>query len=433
MEHDSIRYQTYLQILKEELVPAMGCTEPIALAYGAAKARELLGTIPERVIVEVSANIIKNVKSVVVPNTDGLKGIEAAVAAGIIAGQASQILEVIANVSETEKQAIKAYLGEGRIAVKLAESELAFDIILTLHYQASDVKLRIADYHVNIVYVEKDGAILLDVEHAASKQAGLTDRSTLNVADIIDFADCVEFAAIRDTISRQVQYNSAIAQAGLEGNYGANIGRVLLKTYGHDVKIRAKAMAAAGSDARMSGCALPVIINSGSGNQGMTTSLPVIEYAKELGVSEETLYRALVLANLITVHLKTGIGRLSAFCGVVCAGCGSGAGIAYLHGGRYDEIAHTIVNGLAIVSGMVCDGAKPSCAAKIASAVEAGILGYYMYKEGQQFLGGEGIVAKGVENTIANIGHLGKVGMQATDREIIHIMLNRCGSSRHET
>ncbi|WP_411681316.1 serine dehydratase subunit alpha family protein [Clostridium thailandense] len=427
MDRNDARYQAFLQILKEELVPAMGCTEPIAIAYGAAKAREVLGEIPDKVLVEASANIIKNVKSVVVPNTNGLKGIEAAAAVGIIAGKAEKVLEVVSEVSEEEKKLTKEYLDRGCIEVKLANTGIVFDIIITMHYKEAYVKLRISEYHVNIVHVEKNGEVLLSQGSVVEgKEKGLTDRSLLNVKDIIEFADTVLIEDVKETLSRQIEYNSAIAKAGIEGNYGANVGSVLLKTYGNDVKIRAKAMAAAGSDARMSGCELPVIINSGSGNQGMTTSLPVIEYAKELKVSEEKLYRALVISNLITLHLKTGIGRLSAFCGVICAGCGSGAGIAYLYGDGYEEIAHTIVNAVAIVSGIVCDGAKPSCAGKIASAVDAGILGYFMYKEGQQFRGGDGIVAKGVENTIANIGQLGKVGMKETDKEIINIMLTRC-------
>lgn len=426
MNQDDIRYQTYLQILKEELVPAMGCTEPIAIAYGSAKARELLGTIPDKVVIEVSANIIKNVKSVVVPNTNGLKGIGAAVSIGIIAGKSEKILEVISQASEEEKKAAKEYMERKYIEVKLADTSLIFDIIITMYSKQCYVKLRIADYHTNIVYIEKNGEIVYNVGIVEAKEKGLTDKGLLNVKDVIDFADSVLIEDVREILERQIQYNSAIARAGVENDYGANIGSVILKTYGNDVKIRAKAMAAAASDARMSGCELPVIINSGSGNQGIAASLPVIEYAKELKVDEDKLFRALVVSNLITIHQKTGIGRLSAFCGAVCAGCGSGTGIAYLHGCGYEEIAHTLVNAVAIVSGIICDGAKPSCAAKIAASVDAGILGYNMYKEGQQFRGGDGIVAKGVENTITNVGYLGKVGMKETDKEIINIMLNKC-------
>lgn len=425
MHSHDLRYQTFLQILKEELVPAMGCTEPIAIAYGSAKARELLGVIPDKVVVQASANIIKNVKSVVVPNTNGLKGIEAAAAVGIIAGKPDKILEVLSEVTEEERKRTKEFLDQGCIIAELADTSLVFDIILTMSHQDSSVTLRITDYHTNIVYMERNGEIVYDVGIIEAKEKGLTDRGLLNVQDILDFADSVLLEDVEDILARQIQYNSAIAREGLENNYGANIGKVLLKTYGTDVKTRAKAMAAAASDARMSGCELPVIINSGSGNQGLTASLPVIEFAKELKVSAEKLYRALVVSNLITIHQKTGIGRLSAFCGAVCAGCGSGTGIAYLHGCGYKEIAHTLVNAVAIVSGIVCDGAKPSCAAKIAASVDAGILGFYMYKEGQQFKSGDGIVAKGVENTISNVGHLGKLGMKETDKEIIFLMLNQ--------
>lgn len=426
MNRDDIRYNTYLQILKEELVPAMGCTEPIAIAYGAAKARELLDTVPDKVVVEVSANIIKNVKSVIVPNTNGLKGIEAAISIGIIAGKSEKILEVISEASEEEKKIAKEYMDRKCIEVKLADTTLIFDIIITMYSNQSYVKLRIADYHTNIVYIEKNGEIVYDAGIVEAKEKGLIDKGLLNVKDIVDFADSVFIDDVKETLLRQIQYNSAIARAGIENNYGANIGSVLLKTYGNDVKVRAKAMAAAASDARMSGCELPVIINSGSGNQGIAASLPVIEYAKELEVDDDKLYRALVVSNLITIHEKTGIGRLSAFCGAVCAGCGSGTGIAYLNGCGYKEIAHTLVNAVAIVSGIICDGAKPSCAAKIAASVDAGILGFYMYKERQEFRGGDGIVAKGVENTITNMCYLGKVGMKETDKEIINIMLNKC-------
>lgn len=423
MTPSDVRYKNYLQILKEELVPAMGCTEPIAIAYGAAKARETLGEIPTRVLVEASGNIIKNVKSVVVPNTNGLKGIEAAAAAGIVAGDAGKILEVISEVTEEQKAEIKKYLENTDITVKGADTDEIFDIILTLWTEDASVKLRISQYHTNIVYVEKNGNILYEVGTVRSKEEGLTDKSLLNVRDIIEFAETVEIDDVREVIMRQANYNSAIAEEGLRGNYGANVGSVLLNTYGNDIKIRARAKAAAGSDARMSGCELPVIIVSGSGNQGMTASLPVIEYAKELNSSEEEMIRALVVSDLITIHQKTGIGRLSAYCGAVSAGAGSATGIAYLLGGRYEEIAHTLVNALAITSGIVCDGAKPSCAGKIASAVDAGIVGYYMYKNGQQFYGGDGIVKKGVEETIKSVGRLGKEGMKETDKEIIKIMV----------
>lgn len=423
MKRTDNKYEAYLQILREELVPAMGCTEPIAIAYGAAVAREKLGAIPERVEIAASGNLIKNVKSVIVPNTCGMKGIPAAAAAGIIAGNSSKVLEVIAEVKEEDKIKIKEYLDTHKIDVSLANTELTFDLIITVYKGESYVKVRIVNYHTNIVLIEKDGEKLLEESIKGEAENKLTDRSLLNIKDILDFAETVDIEDVRPMIGRQIEYNTKIAEEGLKNNYGANIGKVMLEAYGDDVKNRAKATAAAGSDARMNGCELPVVIVSGSGNQGMTASLPVIVYAKELGVSEEKMYRALVLSNLTTIHQKTGIGRLSAYCGAVSAGCGSGAGICYLYGGGYEEIAHTIVNALAIVSGIVCDGAKASCAAKIASSVEAGIFGYHMYKNGQEFKDGDGIISKGVENTIRNIGRLGKDGMKATDEEILHIMV----------
>ncbi len=422
MERTGIQYQTYVQILKEELVPAMGCTEPIALAYCAAKAREVLGILPERCVVEASGNIVKNVKSVIVPNTGGLKGIEAAAAAGVVAGDAGRVLEVIAGVTQEQKVQIKEYMEKTQIQVKALETDELLDMIVTLYGDGSYAKVRIANYHTNIVLIEKDGEKLYEMGVMATEEAQMADRSLLNVKDIYDFAKTVELEDVRELIGRQIEYNSAISREGLEHDWGANIGSVLIKAYGDDIRVRARAVAAAGSDARMSGCEMPVIINSGSGNQGMTASLPVIEYAKELKVSEEELYRALVLSNLVTIHQKTGIGRLSAYCGAVSAGCGAGCGIACLLGGDYAAVAHTLVNALAIVSGIICDGAKPSCAGKIAAAVDAGILGYQMYVNGQQFRGGDGIISKGVENTIRNVGRLGKEGMRETDKEIIQIM-----------
>lgn len=422
MERTETVYQAYVQILKEELVPAMGCTEPIALAYCAAKAREVLGHLPDRCQVRASGNIVKNVKSVIVPNTGGLKGIEAACAAGAAAGDAGRVLEVIAGVTEEQKQGIREFLNRVPIQVEPLETEEILDMVVTLFYEDSWARVRIAGYHTNIVLIEKDGRILYEKGITADKEVSMADRSLLSIEGIYDFAKSVCLEDVQEIISRQIACNSAISQEGLSGNWGANIGSTLLKSCGNDVRTRARAAAAAGSDARMSGCEMPVIINSGSGNQGMTASLPVIEYARELGSGEEMLYRALILSNLITIHQKTGIGRLSAYCGAVSAGCGAGCGIAFLLGGDFKAIAHTLVNALAIVSGIICDGAKPSCAGKIAAAVDAGILGYDMYQNGQQFRGGDGIISKGVENTITNIGRLGKEGMKETDKEIIRIM-----------
>ena len=379
MKRDDEKYQAYVQILKEELVPAMGCTEPIALAYAAAKAREVLGAVPDEVKVEASGSIIKNVKSVIVPNTNHLKGIPAAAAAGIIAGQADKELEVIAEVSDEQIARMKEFLENTKITVEHVDNGITFEIIVTLKKGDSYSQVRIANYHTNIVHIEKDHKVLLDIPVEGESEEGLTDRSLLDMKDIWDFINTVEVDDIREVIGRQIEYNTAIADEGLRGDYGANIGSVLLDTYGdQDVKVRAKARAAAGSDARMNGCELPVIINAGSGNQGMTCSLPVLEYAKELKADEDKTYRALALSNLVAIHQKTGIGRLSAYCGAVSAGAAAGAGIAYLCGGGYEEVIHTVVNALAIVSGMVCDGAKASCAAKIAESVDAGILGYNM-------------------------------------------------------
>lgn len=423
MKKEDVKYGAYVQILKEELVPAMGCTEPIALAYAAAKAREILGSIPDKVVIEASGSIIKNVKSVIVPNTNHLKGIPAAATAGIIAGRAEKELEVIAQVTESEIEQMKQFLQTADIKVVHADNGITFDIIVSVYKGSSYAKVRIANYHTNIVLMEKDGEVLYEIAVEGEKEEGLTDRNLLNMKDIWDFAMTVDVKDIKETLDRQIAYNTAIAEEGLRGDYGANIGSVLLDTYGDDIRTRAKAKVAAGSDARMNGCELPVIINSGSGNQGMTSSIPVIEYAKEFDADEDTLYRALALSNLVTIHQKTGIGRLSAYCGAVSAGAGAGAGIAYLCGGGYEEVIHTVVNALAIVSGIVCDGAKASCAAKIASAVDAGILGYNMYKRGQQFYGGDGIVTRGVEETIQNVGRLGKQGMKETNEEIIKIMV----------
>ena len=423
MEKRNAKYTAYVQTLKEELVPAMGCTEPIALAYGAARAREVLGEMPDRVVVGASGSIIKNVKSVIVPNTDHLKGIPAAAAAGIVAGDADKELEVIASVSSEQTAQMKEFMEQVPITVEHIDNGITFDIVITLYKGVSYARVRIANYHTNIVMAEKHGEILEKKAVAGESEDGLTDRSLLNMRDILDFARTVDIEDVREVLERQIDYNWAIAEEGIRGNYGANIGSVLLDMEGESVRVRAKAMAAAGSDARMNGCELPVIINSGSGNQGITASVPVIVYAKDMKVSHETLLRALTLSNLTAIHQKTAIGRLSAYCGAVSAGAGAGAGIAYLHGGDYKEIVHTVVNALAIVSGIVCDGAKASCAAKIASAVDAGILGYQMYIRGQQFYGGDGIVTKGVEETLKNVGRLGKEGMKATNEEIIRIMI----------
>lgn len=415
-------YQEYVKILEEELVMAMGCTEPIAMAYAAAVAVKALGEQPESMEVNVSANIIKNVKSVVVPCTGGMKGIKAAVCAGVVSGEPEKELEILAGLTEEQKGQVGSLMQQIPIQVNESDSGYIFDIQIKAFAKGHTGFAQIAGYHTNVICIMRDDQILEQKEYVEQQQTFATDRSLLTVENIVEFADCVQVDEVREILMRQIECNTAIAKEGMTGKWGAGIGRLLINSYGDSVHNRAKAMAAAGSDARMNGCELPVVINSGSGNQGMTASLPVIVYAKELHVSEETMLRALVVSNLVTIHLKTGIGRLSAYCGAISAGCGAGAGISYLYGGKAYEISHVIVNAVAINSGVICDGAKASCAAKIASAVEAGLLGVQMQKNGAQFYDGDGIVCKGVENTIRNIGELASKGMKETDKTIIRMM-----------
>ena len=424
--------EVYTEILKEQLIPAMGCTEPVSVAYGAARMRALLGDIPEEMYVQVSRNIIKNAKSVIVPHTGGLKGIEAAAAAGVIAGDETLELDVLSSTRPQQYQEIAAYLKKDVIRVEPLSTDILFDMIITGVSEGHQARVRISGHHTFVTYLEKDGEILLDrrkeaEEEVISEEPVKEEKPALAVVDILEYVREVPLEEIRDVIERQIGYNTAIAEEGLRGDYGANIGKVLLKSSGPDpsIRIRAKAMAAAGSDARMGGCEMPVIIVCGSGNQGITASLPVVEYAKAYQISDEQLIRAVALSDLMAVHVKEGIGTLSAFCGAVCSGCSAGAGIAYLLGGDDKLICHTFVNALAIVSGMICDGAKPSCAAKIAASVDAGILGYEMAVEGQEFYSGEGIVTKGIEGNIKNIGRLGRIGMKQTDEEIMNIMFDQ--------
>lgn len=422
MERKDMVYQTYLEILRRELISAMGCTEPVALAYCAAVARATLGALPDRITVEASGNIIKNVKSVVVPNTGGQRGIAAAVCIGVLAGDEHAGLEVIAHVGKEEREHLVSYMAGTPVEVKPLISENLLDMIVTVYSGASSAKVRIANEHTRIVLIEKDGRTLQESDvRQEVKTDGEPDYDLLTVEKIWDFACTCHMEDVRDILDRQIEQNKAIAEEGLRKDYGANIGKVLLKT-GNDVRTRAKAYAAAGSDARMNGSELPVVICSGSGNQGLTASMPVIVYAEELRADREKLYRALLISTLVTIHAKSGIGRLSAYCGAVSAGAGAGCGIAYLLGGDERDIAHTIVNALAIASGIVCDGAKSSCAAKIATAVETGIFGYEMYRNGQQFYAGDGLVVKGVENSIENFGRLARIGMRGTDEEIIRLM-----------
>ena len=416
-------YTAYCDILKEELRLAMGCTEPIAIAYSASIARSYLSKEPTAIRIALSGNIIKNTKSVVVPATGGMHGIPAAVAAGTIANRPELVLEVLSSLTEEDVPKMQALLANCPVEVNELDTTHIFEIVLWMKNDEEEVVVRLLDRHTNLVYVEKNKEVLIRNEQEEEDGGIKTDRTLLNVEDIVTFADTVDLEDVRELLERQISCNMAIAEEGIRNNYGACIGQVIYKNGNCSLADKARAFAAAGSDARMNGCELPVCIISGSGNQGMTASIPIVIYARELQKSEEEMLRALVLSDLITTHLKTGIGCLSAYCGAISAGCGAGAGIAYLYGGKFKEVAHTIVNSLAILSGTICDGAKSSCAAKIAMAVESGILGYEMYKNGQQFYGGDGIVTKGVENTIANVGKLARLGMSGTDKQIIKIML----------
>ena len=421
---DKIIYNAYIRLLKNELVPAMGCTEPIAVAYAASVAAKELGVLPETGDICVSVNIIKNVKGVIVPNTGGLHGLSAAAAAGIIAGEPERKLLVISRVTNEQQNKMNDYLKTAEFTVRESESGALFDICITLSGGGHTASCRIAEEHANVVHITRDGKTVYSRDTESQSPEISPEKELLTVENIVEFADTVNIYDVKEIFDRQISCNMAIAEEGLKNNYGARIGQVLLQSRENDVITRAKAYAAAASDARMGGCEKPVIINSGSGNQGITASVPVIIYAKELGASDDMLYRALAVSNLVTLHLKSGIGPLSAYCGAISAGCGAAAGIAYLYGGKLREVAHTIVNALAINSGVICDGAKASCAAKIASAVEAGILGMQMFRNGSQFYGGDGIVSKGVENTISNVSRVASEGMRKTDSEIIKIMLS---------
>ena len=416
----------YIDVLREELLLTTGCTEPIAIAYAAALLRKVLNCIPERVRADVSGNIIKNVKSVIVPNTNGLKGIPAAIAAGIIAGEADQHLQVISRIPSSAHEGIARYAQNTPMDIVCADTPWQLDIQLTGWAGAHSALVRIAMFHNHVVRIERDGEVLEEHPLPAPEASSEDSRSFMTVEGILEFAETVPLDRVCDLLDRQIDCNETIAQDGLEADWGANIGSVILRDFPGDIKTEARAWAAAGSDARMSGCERPVVIVSGSGNQGITASVPVIRYARHLGTGQDKLYQALLVSNLVTIHQKSGIGRLSAYCGAVSAGVGAGAGIAYMLEGTYTAIANTIINAVAILSGTICDGAKPSCAAKIASSVDAGILGYQMYRNNQRFHGGDGIVTHGVEDTIANVGVLAKQGMEETDRVILDIMTTRC-------
>lgn len=422
MNKEDSLYSIYVQILKEELVMAMGCTEPIAISYACAKATQVLDHLPDRIVVKASGSIIKNVKSVIVPHTNGLKGIEVAAAAGALYGDADAKLEVLSSATREQIEELPEYVQNTNITVQHIEQGHVFDLEIHVYYEQEHASVRIVDTHTNIVQIEKNWQVIFEDKTTSLELKA--DHSALIMKQIWDFSQTVDIDDVKEILDRQITCNMAIANEGIHNSYGANIGHVILNMDSDCVKTKAKAYAAAGSDARMNGCELPVVINSGSGNQGITCCVPVVVYAKELDCTQEQLYRALVLSNLTAIYIKTGIGTLSAFCGAVSAGAAAGAGIAYLHNGTYKEIQHTIVNALAILSGTICDGAKANCAAKIASSIDAGIMGYYMYKNKQQFYAGDGIVAHSVDETIQNIGTLGSQGMLQTNDKIIEMMIS---------
>lgn len=422
---DSALYANYLNILKHELVPALGCTEPIAIAYASAKAVQILGEFPDTIEMSCSGNIIKNVKGVTVPNSGGMKGIDVAAILGAVGGNADKALEVLEGITPEHIARTKELLAKKICFCSLVEG--VANLYITAKAAKGDhfAEVTIINHHTNITKIVKDGQVLLDLPVEAEAEDAGIDKSRLTVKDILEFANEVRFEDIEEVIGRQVKMNSAIAQEGLDNNYGAQIGKTLMHVWGKGVTTRACARAAAGSDARMGGCSMPVVINSGSGNQGMTVSLPVIAYAEEWEVSRDKMYRSLVVSNLIAIHQKFYIGSLSAYCGAVSAACGAGAGITYMYGGSYQQVSLTIINTLGNIGGIVCDGAKPSCAAKIASSIDAALMAFHLSIQNKSFLPGEGIIKGDVEETIKSMGYIGRVGMRSTDTEILNVMIDR--------
>lgn len=419
-------YCQYIDVLKQELVAALGCTEPIAIAYASALARAQLGRMPEKITAYCSGNIIKNVKGVMVPNAGGQKGVEVAAILGALGGNPERQLEVLTEITEEQIAQSRKLAAQRICQVQLVEGVANLYVRIEMTAGEDSATVVIADKHTHVVQISKNGEDLLNESDQSAEEDPGCKRTFMSVDGILDFAESVDLEDVKELLSHQISCNVAIAEEGLRNSYGAEVGRSILALYGDErVETRAKAYAAAASDARMSGCDMPVVINSGSGNQGITVTVPVVQYAQALGASEEQLYRALVISNLIAVHLKTGIGRLSAFCGAVSAATGSGAAISYLSGASRDQIKMTIANTLGTISGVVCDGAKASCAAKIASAVEAAIISGKMAARNKYFPGDEGILGEDIEQTIRNIGRLGRDGMAATDVEILKMMIGQ--------
>lgn len=418
-------YNAYVRVLKKELVDALGCTEPIAIAYASAKARDVLGDMPEQLEVYCSGNIIKNVKGVTVPHSGGQRGIEVAALLGALSANSEAGLAVLETITEEDRELCEQLLHDKVCQTGLVENVPNLYIRIVAHKGESSSEVIIRNTHSNIVYLRKNDEVRYEAPVSESAATEQDDKSLLSVKDILEFADTADLADVEDVLRRQMKLNMAIAEEGLKHNYGARVGQTILQHQPPTVFNKARAFAAAGSDARMSGCALPVVINSGSGNQGITVSVPVMVYAKEEGIPEEILLRALIVSNLIALHQKRYIGSLSAYCGATSAACGSACGIAYLMGFDYEGIGDIITNTIATVGGMVCDGAKSSCAAKIATALDCAFLSLQMAKNDRQFKAGEGLVKEDVEKTIACVGHMGRVGMYSTDVEILNLMLDK--------
>ncbi len=417
--------KAYFQILKEELVPALGCTEPIAVAFAAAKARDVLGTMPDKVVLHCSGGLIKNIKCVVVPNTGNLVGIEASALAGVVGGDASLDLEVLSALTEADIDQVRSLLMANICEVKLLETKLNLHFIVRVEKDGESAEVEIKNLHTNIVRIAKNDVTIHQINEEKGKYYGvMTDRSSLRIDRIVEFADNVELSLLKDVFAKQVAYNMAIAEDGLSSDYGVMIGKAILA---NDASLpgKIKAYAASASEARMCGSQLPVVTNSGSGNQGIAASVPIVLYAKEKGFSEERMYRALAVANLLTIYQKTHIGRLSAFCGAVSACCGAGAGITFLEGGDLEQIKMTVTNALANVSGIVCDGAKDSCASKIATGLEAAFIGHYLAMVRHSYNPFTGFLRKDADETITAVGRIATDGMKDTDQVILKIMLEK--------
>lgn len=414
-------YKEYVKILKAELVPAMGCTEPISLAYGAAYCRKVLGELPTKVIALCSGNIIKNVRCVKIPHSGGMVGIEEAVLLGAVGGDPDREMEVLTSVREVDIRTAEVLIESGACTVKLLDSPAPLHFILRMEGAGGEAEVEICEDHTNIVRVTKNGRTLLQKSYEYKGDA--PDYSTLSLEGIKQFADTVEIADIKELLDRQIECNMKIAEAGMDGRYGIGIGTIIKESYPDSTVTEMKSLAASASEARMGGCELPVIVNSGSGNQGITASVPVIVYAKRHGLGGDATYRGLVFSNLLTIFQKMYIGKLSAFCGVVSAGCGAGAALTYMADGSLRRIRQTIENTLANVPGIICDGAKISCAAKIATSVDAAYLAHKMALRDAAYIPHTGILQATTAETISCVGAIGKDGMRETDKEILRILL----------